>query len=224
MKKTLVFLCAVTLVLGIAGVTQATLITFDNKTVFINATGAASDGVLTDMGLTSGSYTINDVTLSLAPGSPQLYVGTVGVGGVTNNDWTLLLTGPDIAISGLENMDAMVSFPVFAFGFDFVEPTVVNVKALFEDSTFTVTLKDDSTTIGDFDFNAPNDVAAFVGAWTDVAFNTVEIRETTGRSGNEFFGEFYLGTNPVPEPGTMLLLGSGLIGLAGLGRKKFFRK
>ncbi len=44
-------------------------------------------------------------------------------------------------------------------------------------------------------------------------------------SGNDYvIDNIYYNVTPIPEPTTLLLLGSGLAGLAGFGKKRLFRK
>ena len=69
--------------------------------------------------------------------------------------------------------------------------------------------------------NLERDIFAYIDApgltnsWKDNILNP----ERTFQQGVSFVR--YYGQQAVPEPATMLLLGSGLIGLAGFGRKKF---
>ena len=181
------------MVVGHASSTQADLITYDDKATFLTETGATSaSGPLPALDIGNhGSITV---------GSVELFIDRFRI-----NDSTPLLPGLETRISSSvngspnESIDVAFDNPVMSAGFDFVEPSTG------VDSTFEVTLKLDDTEVDSFTFNAADDTAAFVGAWSDAVFDVLEIRETVGAAENEYYGEFYSGTisqTAIPEPTT----------------------
>jgi hypothetical protein len=214
--------CAVLL----AAKAEALPIVYTSEAAFLTDTGATSaTGAYPNLG-TNQPVTIGSITFSSPPPSSVV----VGVAGHGISDWTTLLPGHDIAINDIEHLDIVSSAPVFAMGFEFVEPSVGGgttdtcFVSVCTDSTFTVTLMNGVTPVDLFLFNAPDDVAAFVGVWSSIAFDRMLIRETIGGIDDEFWGEVYTGTTAaptaVPEPASLLMIGSGLVVTAYLRRRK----
>lgn len=207
---------------------SASIVTYANEGAFLLATGAnnAMPSGFPNLGsATPPTLTVGSVTFRARPPS-SIVSGNLGL---AIADWSTLLPGFDLAISGIEDLDIIPSGPIFAVGLPFVEPSesgntsdTCNTTPCV-DSTFTVTLKSGNVTVGSFTFNAPNDVAAFVGVSSTIAFNLVEIRETTGTNDNEYFGPVFTSSRAViavAEPVPLALLGMGLLGLGIIGRRK----
>jgi hypothetical protein len=163
---------------------QALILTFQDQAAFLAQTGASSaTGDIPNLGrIDSGTATLGSITVSFAAPSESLHIGAGDNPNVRNGDWTLLTPGQDMALGGSENLDHEVASPVYAFGFEVVEPSDRDCYAPCVDSTFTVVLKDGADTVGAFTFNAPDDELAFIGVWSDTPFTRVEIRETTAKT------------------------------------------
>ncbi len=199
----LIFTLLFVLSLGLASLqAQAEIKTYENRSEFLAETGGVD--VIGDYpvtGFIEGSFTFQTGVENLTVTAQRFFTGEA----------TSLLPGLELLISyGVdkkysEDIDVGLAGNRYAFGFDFVEPS--NVPN-FVDSIFKVTLYNSvNTSVGSFTFNAPNDVAYFVGVWSDEAFNRVEIRETTGSNENEYYGHFY--TGDIKAPTTFTVCPSG---------------
>ena len=193
----------------VTGPAPGTLTEFSDKAAFLAATGATSaTGPLPLLGYV-GSAKVGSMTISNTSGSSEIPVA-LGFGHFPApwspfTDWTPLLPGVDLAVGGWEDLNITLDAPTFAFGFDFAEHMTISsenpgefcsaVVSICVDSVFIVSLLSGGSPVGSFSFNAPNDVASFVGVSSTAAFDRVEIREsrTQGEMENDYFGQFYTG-------------------------------
>ncbi len=187
---------------------SAAAIVYSNEAAFALATGATLHPLPT--GVNALSLTTTDGLLTLVSATGTLHTDWAATSGADR------LSGPDMAISGGESFDGNVAFGAdrYAFGFGIYEstdPSIAGCNTTCVDSTFEITLLNNGTPLAPSFLLAPVDnISNFWGVHTDFAFNSVRIRELVGSNDNEIFGTFYTGTDPVPEPGTLLLLGGGL--------------
>ncbi len=178
----------------VASPARADITLFFDVAAFEASTGAAPQPPLPGVGLVGrhvAQITVGDLTFAINNGSPDI--------ALILGEFTGLHPGNEIALSDWEALDVTSAFPIYSLGSFFVEDTdAVSCSSICpcNDATYAVRLLLGSTTVSEFTFNAPDGVLSFVGVWSDLPFDRVEYRDLSQQCDNEYWGRFFVGTDP----------------------------
>ena len=162
---------------------------FTDRAEFLSRTGATT---------ASGQY--SPVSQPPEPFmSGQILFDAVDPSSLFFGDWPADFPGDsdvELALNGNEDLDiALVDGFTYAMGIDFDDASGGSTP-----STFDVTIMAGETPLVRFEFDTqqlPNQ--DYIGVWSRIPFDRLQIRETTTANENEYFGTVSISQQPIPR-------------------------
>ncbi len=199
---------------------------------FANVSEAAQimanfEGIITDVDTPlAGTFSINqtisgsfvyDTSVPFADfGNSRSYYTAIVDINFTVGGQTGSRIGPELIT--IDNTDTLDSLNVYG------RPTnAMPGIAGFEGRFFGITLVDSTGSAFD-NLDLPTELSSLEFTLRLWQWNFAIPKPEGGETWYQIRGNLSSLNAPIPEPSTMLLLGSGLLGLAGYGRKKYFKK